>query len=173
MQVWSTLGSGSTFALELPLRRTEGSGSIERLPELGADPGSARPPLRARVLLAESSADGRRLIARILRDVGAEVDIAQTGQRAIDSARAALALGEPHDLILLDLEMPDVDGREAARVLRAAGATAPILALTVHSRAEQRERCLAAGCTDLAGKPIDWRSFLDQVTALCAKPGRA
>jgi len=173
IQVASTLGAGSQFAFEVPLRSTPGCGSVERLPDLRSALDPAHPRLRARILLAAGRVDDRRLIGRILRDVGGDVDIAQSGRRAIDAARVALGLGEPHDLILLDLEIPDVDGPAAARALRDAGVTAPILALTSHGHAEQRERCLAAGYSDLVRKPIDWRSFLDQVSALSGKSDRA
>jgi CheY-like chemotaxis protein len=69
----------------------------------------------------------------------------------------------------MDLEMPVLDGIGATRALRDAGYTAPILALTAHSLVEERERCLAAGFTDLASKPIQWPVLLGQITALCEK----
>ena len=169
MYVESSLGEGSCFVLELPLRGVPGSGTLRALLEA---PSAGRPghvPLRARLLLAEDGSDNQRLIAGVLRRAGATVEIAEDGQCAVDLALSALARGAPYDLILMDMEMPVLDGASAARALRDAGYSAPILALTAHSLADERENCLAAGCSDIAAKPIDWPSLFDQIGALCSK----
>jgi signal transduction histidine kinase len=169
MQVTSEPGVGSSFTLELPLR--EASGTLAALPEPeGAD---AEPrALRARLLLAEDGPDNRRLIGHVLREAGAEVETAEDGQRALELGLAALEGGQTYDVILMDLEMPVLDGVGATRALRDAGYTAAILALTAHSLSDERERCLAAGFTDLASKPIDASVLLGQIAALCEKPAR-
>ena len=170
MEVTSTLGVGSVFALELPLRAVSGSGSVRALPDQRPVQRGPRPPLELRLLLAEDGPDNRRLIARVLREAGADVDIVENGQLAVEQALAALGRGEPHDLILMDMEMPVLDGAGAARALRDAGFENPIVALTAHSPADERKRCLAAGFNEIATKPIDWTLLLELIAQLCAKP---
>jgi signal transduction histidine kinase/DNA-binding response OmpR family regulator len=171
MQVTSEPGVGSTFTLELPLRELPGTRTIAALPEPGRAATGAG-ALRARVLLAEDGADNRRLIGHVLREAGAEVETADDGQRAVELGVAALERGQAYDVILMDLEMPVLDGVGATRALREAGYTAPIVALTAHSLTDERERCLAAGFTDLASKPINRSVLLGQIAALCEKPHR-
>jgi signal transduction histidine kinase/DNA-binding response OmpR family regulator len=173
IEVASTRGRGSCFALELPLRPVPGCDTLRALPETPRVESSSEPRLRARLLLAEDGSDNQRLIASVLRRAGAAVEIADNGRRAVDLALSALASGAPYDVILMDMEMPVLDGASAARTLRDAGYGGAILALTAHSVAEKRAHCLAAGCDDVAAKPIDWPSLFDQIGALCAKPPTA
>ncbi|MCH8042526.1 MAG: PAS domain S-box protein [Planctomycetes bacterium] len=113
------------------------------------------PTLNGRVLLAEDGLDNQRLIALILRKAGAEVSVADDGQEAFDVALAALDEKNPFDVILMDMQMPVLDGYEATAKLRAAGYDRPIVALTAHAMAGDREKCIEAGCDEYATKPID------------------
>jgi len=120
-------------------------------------PGATSPPVRlsGRVLLAEDTRDNQVLISHMLRKFGVEVVLADNGRVAHDLALAALAEGRPFDLILMDMQMPVLDGNEATRMLRAAGYAAPIVALTANSMVSDRDLCLSFGCDDYVSKPVD------------------
>jgi CheY-like chemotaxis protein len=113
-------------------------------------------PLRGRrVLLAEDNIVNQKLASRLLEKLGAEVVVANTGQSAIDQL-----CSQPFDVVLMDCQMPVLDGYEATRRIRAgdaghAGSTIPIIALTAHALSGDRDRCLAAGMTGYLTKPID------------------
>ena len=90
----------------------------------------------------------------MLRKAGSEVTVAENGQVAVDLARAARDAGLPFDMIVMDLQMPVLDGLAATRELRAEGFTNPIIALTARAVSTDRDRCFAAGCDDFLCKPI-------------------
>jgi CheY-like chemotaxis protein len=108
-----------------------------------------------RILLADDSDDVRRLVRLHLRGTGAEIVEARDGRVACDLAFAAQNDRRDFDLILLDMEMPELDGYAAATMLRLQGFTGPIVALTANDQAGERERCVASGCSDYLHKPVD------------------
>jgi len=162
LSVDSQEGTGSTFTLTID------PGPIEaaRLVQVDGDPAASGvrplpqvspevPRLDCRVLLAEDGPDNRRLISYVLEQAGARVSTVGDGEAAVHEALAARAAGEPFQVILLDIQMPLVDGYQAAERLRAAKYQGPIIALTAHAMRGDRGRCLEAGCDDYATKPID------------------
>ena len=117
----------------------------------------------ARLLLVEDNALNRDMLCRRLQRRGHEVLLAADGQQGLDLARA-----ERPALVLLDLSLPVVDGWEVARRLKAAPETraTPILALTAHAMAGDRERAMAAGCDDFDTKPVEMPRLLGKIEAL-------
>ena len=113
------------------------------------------PPLQdRRILLAEDGPDNQRLISFILKKWGATVTVAENGRIALDTALQAREDGKPYDLILMDMQMPEMDGYTATKLLRENNYTAPVIAVTAHAMKSDRKRCLQAGCDDYTTKPI-------------------
>ncbi len=115
------------------------------------------------ILVAEDGSDNQKLIGHLLKKAGATATIVENGQLAVDAALAAENLGQPFDVVIMDMQMPVLDGYKATTLLREKGYRRPILALTAHAMDGDRERCLAAGCDDFATKPIDRNRLFDQI----------
>ena len=109
---------------------------------------------RGRLLLVEDDPDIQRIIRLLLRKMNLAVSVAKNGQMACDMAELSKAEGRPYDLILMDIQMPGMNGFEATQKLRDRGWRGPIIALTAHAMAGDREKCLAAGCDDYIAKPV-------------------
>ena len=96
----------------------------------------------------------------MLEDFVASVIVVSNGQEAIDAVKQADSRGEPIDLILMDMQMPIMNGFEATSKLRSCGFSRPIVALTAGAMAGDREKCLAAGCSEYLTKPVDHANLL-------------
>ncbi|MFG0292287.1 MAG: ATP-binding protein, partial [Phycisphaerales bacterium JB050] len=153
-------GKGSCFRIDLPLKPVPGAKLLHTLQEAATNSGEAQhdiaqQPLHGKVLLAEDGIDNQRLIAFHLRKAGAKVDIAENGRIALDLIETAHATHSPYDLLITDMQMPEMDGYTLTAELRARAYTLPIIALTAHAMPEDRQKCKDAGCDDYATKPID------------------
>jgi PAS domain S-box-containing protein len=168
INVVSEPGRGSTFTL------TVSTGPLEGIPMVrAADPWrisaetptlvSNLPSIPGRVLLAEDGLDNQHLIGFLLKKAGADVTMVENGLLALEQALTAWKEGRPFDVILMDMQMPVMDGYEATRRLRAENYTGPIIALTAHAMAEDRLKCLDAGCDDYATKPINRMKLLSSI----------
>jgi signal transduction histidine kinase/CheY-like chemotaxis protein/HPt (histidine-containing phosphotransfer) domain-containing protein len=169
----SAPNEGSTFALRVPTGDIHDVPMVERIEEAGPlpqllDVSTIR--CEGSVLLAEDGRDNQVLISTHLRRAGATVAVAENGREAVEMALAAVRSGRPYDVILMDMQMPELDGYGATAKLRGRGYDGWILALTAHAMATDRERCLSAGCDDYLTKPIDklhllttvWRYMCDR-----------
>ena len=118
------------------------------------------------ILYVEDNEDNVYMLARRLRRHGFEVIVAADGARGVDAARR-----ERPDLVLMDLDLPVLDGWEATRRLKAAPETRsiPVVALSAHAMAGERERALAAGCDDHDTKPVDLDRLLAKIRAQLGK----
>lgn len=161
ISVSSEPGAGSVFTLTIdpgPLRANVSEAALGAALPVSVEPASAGAsdaPLCGRILLAEDGPDNRRLVAAFLRKFGLEADVAENGQVAVEKSLAAADAGTPYDVILMDMQMPCMDGYEATRRLRAAGLRMPIIALTAHAMSQDRAKCLEAGCSEYLTKPIE------------------
>jgi len=163
------LGQGSTFRFSIATGPTNGVRMLENAQEAfsPATETDQKPraavDLSARVLLCEDGPDNQRLIAFLLEKAGAEVTVAENGQVGMQQALQAREAGRPFDVILMDMQMPVLDGYQATQRLRGAGYDGPIIALTAHAMAHDRQKCLDAGCDDYVGKPIRRQELLDAI----------
>ena len=170
IEVRSEVGVGSTFAIALPVEALPAATATEpyHLADQGVPASESEVPpdcSQLHVLLAEDGPDNQRLIAFLLRKAGAQVTVVEHGQAAVDAVRELQALGQSHDVILMDMQMPVMDGYTATRILREQGCGRPIIALTAHAMSGDREKCLAAGCNEYATKPIDRQRLLSLIAA--------
>jgi CheY-like chemotaxis protein len=122
--------------------------------------------VRPKILLVEDNEMNRDMLSRRLLKAGFEMVIAVDGEQAVDLARS-----EAPDLILMDISLPGLDGWEATRLLKARPETRsiPIIALTAHAMAGDREKSLAAGCNDYDTKPIDFRRLMEKIQGFLGK----
>jgi PAS domain S-box-containing protein len=169
--VSSELGKGSCFSFTVgtgPLPDGRWISSLDQI--VAAAPAHApakgdAPVIDGRVLLAEDGPDNRILIELYLRSAGADVTSVENGQLAVVAALEAVEQGRPFAVILMDMQMPVLDGYAATCTLREGGYKGAILALTAYAMASDRERCLQAGCDDYLTKPIDGPALIRCVAA--------
>jgi len=160
----SVPGGGSVFAISLPVIVVRAMARSRIETAMNKRPVDEKLPLvGSRVLLVDDSLDNQMLISRILKLLGAEVELANDGLEGVDKALAA-----HFDVVLMDLQMPRLGGVDATRILRSKGYDRPIVALTAHSLQEDRQRCMNVGCTDYLTKPVQ-RSLLVQVIERAAQ----
>jgi CheY-like chemotaxis protein len=161
------------------LRATIASGPLDgvrMVREMDATPVEAKPEgddadgqclslAGRRVLLAEDGFDNQRLITRILRRAGADVAVVENGQLAVEAVEAAITGGWPVDIVLMDMQMPVMDGYAATAIHHERHRDLPVIALTAHALVGQRETCIVAGCTEYLTKPIDRRALVAAIAA--------
>jgi CheY-like chemotaxis protein/HPt (histidine-containing phosphotransfer) domain-containing protein len=181
IEVTSEPGRGSRFLVRVPVpllgpgpswweRPTPVASPSTRFkepvhrPEKPSLPETRGDVLRGRVLLAEDSPDTQRVLLYHLNRVGLSVDIAENGRVAVEKG-----LCSPFDVVLMDMQMPELDGYAAATELRRAGYNGPIIALTAHAMSDDREKCLAAGCSDYLTKPITPALLIETLAPFLAR----
>ena len=165
ISVKSKPGEGTTFRVEIETGPLDPAQFVQPA-EGGQPPAKEETPkggrlanetlLRGlRILLADDAQDNRKIVSWHLKRAGASVDLAENGNIAVEKALAAAAGGANYDAVLMDMQMPELDGFTATKMLRGKDYKRPIIALTAHAMSGDREQCLAAGCDDYATKPVD------------------
>ena len=189
IHVESEAGKGSTFSVTVDVGSLDGVPMIEVsrpsdesscAADRAAQAAANMPRLDCHVLLAEDGFDNQRLISFVLKKAGARVTVVDNGQQAVEAI-----LGEPpdvttpaatpatsFDVVLMDMQMPVLDGYSATRRLRDAGYQGPVVALTAHAMSHDRGKCLEAGCDDYTTKPINRVELLNLVAKYASRRGR-
>ena len=163
-------GVGSTFTLWFPVQivnRPNLKKMASKLQSLGKQ---GKELTGLHILLAEDSIDNRRLLKRLLEGAGARLDFAVDGLAAVDMAQQ-----QDFDVILMDIQMPRLDGFSATRQIRGNGFKKPILALTAHASEQDLAKVLEAGCNDRLLKPIEFDQMVSRIlanTTLDSKPAQ-
>lgn len=151
---------GAFTSIRKPIDRNQIRNLLQKVPNLASHSGlNVRPSTNAyKVLLAEDNEANIKVLGDYLRSKGIDVILAQNGEEAV-----AMTFAENPHLVLMDVQMPRLDGLSAIRAIRARGISIPIVALTALAMPGDRERCLAAGADDYLTKPVRLRSLLDTI----------
>lgn len=166
VSVRSEPGKGSHFLVRLPLVWPAATqAQVFETPQALVDHTSRKhksknsltvPRFLGRILLADDSEDNRRVVLHLLKRHGLSADVAVNGVEAVEAARRA-----DYDLILMDMQMPEMDGFEATRFLRNTGMRLPIIALTASTMTQDRIKAFDAGCTEYLSKPVEPKAFME------------
>jgi signal transduction histidine kinase/CheY-like chemotaxis protein/HPt (histidine-containing phosphotransfer) domain-containing protein len=151
----SAPGKGSTFTLFLPLKKTR---QREHYAESEPRPAGARLAGLC-VLVVEDDELNRMVLSEMLESEGATLVLAENGQQALDYLEKADFV--PFDIVIMDVQMPEMDGYKATRCIHSVAPDLPVVGLTAHAMEEERERCLAAGMAAHVTKPIDVNALVD------------
>ncbi len=175
ISVESRAGFGSTFTLTIeagPIERvgrtSPPDATLARLVTTSTSQSVIGALAGIRLLLVEDGVDNQRLATHHLSRAGAIVTVVDNGKLAIEAVER-----EAFDLVLMDMQMPIMDGYEATRELRARGYTIPILALTAHATTADSNLCLSSGCDDFVAKPFTRQSLIDACINWTGRDGRS
>lgn len=176
LQLQSALGQGSTFWFEvtLPMEQPSVAAASEDAAALhSADSGAPQPLTGLRLLVVEDNPINQQVAQELLQAQGAHVALADNGQLGVQAVQQALDAQQPFDLVLMDLQMPVMDGYQATRLLRQRPQLhqLPIVAMTANAMDEDRQACLAAGMNEHIGKPFNLTDLVALVLRLTAHAG--
>lgn len=169
IELESQLGKGSCFRFCLPIEKSKLAPLVEPRHELivaTKTPEVVPVELDQHILIVDDRREIRHLVRHFIEEAGGTTVCAENGRDAVDQVWKADQEGEPFDLIVMDMQMPIMDGYQASRELRRRGYNTPILALTAGAMQEDRERCLAAGCDRHIAKPIEAKDLLRAIDEL-------
>lgn len=159
ISVQSELGLGSTFTLRFQTPR--------HVAEVTPDQSQTEQPdlpamlENARLLVVDDAKDNRVLLQHFLKRTGARIEFAYDGQQAIHRINESISSADPYAIVLMDMQMPVLDGYNATMLLRESGFDAPIIAITAHALDGDREQCLDAGCDEYLSKPVNRKALIE------------
>jgi PAS domain S-box-containing protein len=166
--VTTEVGAGSEFELRLWLKSpvepeilSLDAAATDAAPDVDATGEASL--AGARVLIAEDTRSIQVLLRRMLQDRVAKIEVVGDGEAVLAEYDRAVRSDEPYDLVLMDMQMPLLDGYEATRRLREAGVETPVIALTASAMSGDRENCQRAGCNSYLTKPVDRRELLSEL----------
>jgi signal transduction histidine kinase/CheY-like chemotaxis protein len=161
LSVRSEVGRGSVFTIELPvgvdITQQKTVNQYEVIERLQKEPVQSSVPVSGRILVAEDAKANQTLIEILLQKMGFHVTIVEDGQQAVEKVRS-----ETFDIILMDMQMPVMNGYEAAREIKTMGILTPVIAVTAHAMKGDEQKCFDAGCDGYVAKPID-KKKMEQV----------
>lgn len=163
----SEYGNGSTFVIQVEAELVRGTKFVNEFAPKKEESDKVVPLNQSEalkgmnILLVDDALDNQLLISRYLTLAGADVDLAANGQEGLDKA-----LKGSYELILMDIQMPHLDGYEAASQLRVKGYKRPIIALTAHALKEERDRCLKVGFNEHLTKPVNRKALIEQIVKI-------
>lgn len=169
------LHTGSLYGITMVPKERAGTPSVPT-PLVKKDPvgvaglGAEKPLLGARVMLVEDGVDNQKLISFHLKKAGCDVRVCENGRVALDTLSSLSPVETPH-VVLMDMQMPVLDGYSATEALRERGCELPIIALTAHALVGDRAKCLNAGCDDYASKPISKEDLIETCARWAARGG--
>ena len=157
----SKIGQGSTFSIIIPAGLDVNTQPVfnknDQLKRIRKEKSVSKGAmLSGKVLVAEDTPTNQTLIKLLLAKLGLQSAIAEDGKQAVE-----MALKEDFDMVLMDIQMPHMNGYDATKRLRQAGFIKPIIAVTAHAMRGDKEKCLAAGCDDYISKPINRKQLVD------------
>ncbi len=163
------IGKGSTFSLIIPagknMKKAELIEDYTMEQQNGFSDKSNQPKLTGKVLVAEDNPSNQMLVELVLKKMGMESKVAQDGKIAIEMVE-----NENFDIILMDMQMPNMNGYEATRQLRKNGCKLPIIALTANAMTGDEQKCLDAGCDAYLSKPIKQKLLHEKMASLMQNP---
>ena len=171
ISVSSKLGQGSTFSLVIDPGQVEHVKIEERTRHrpTRTRSESSSVKLDCRILLAEDYPDIQLPVSYSLQSAGATVSLASDGCQAVEIALAAENTDDPFHLVLMDMQMPVLDGYGATKMLRDQGYDRPIIAITAHAMDSDRQKCLEVGCDDYVAKPLDMTKLIQLIRRFCQR----
>jgi signal transduction histidine kinase/ActR/RegA family two-component response regulator len=168
LTVESRPGQGSTFTVTIACERWSPDSAGGASPSIALPVNALDSLENLRILIVDDAPDNQKLLSFHLRKAGATFDLAENGRVALEKLEQARAT-TPFDVVVMDMQMPVMDGYTATRQLRDMGDHIPVIALTAHAMTGDREKCLAAGCDDYLTKPINRGRLIATIARLASR----
>jgi len=157
------VNKGTAFRVAIPTHALDATAIRLPGPLTPSQPWIANSPLDCRVLVVDDRREIRYLVRQFIEEAGGRAYTVGDGHSSFEAVQSAAQENQPFDIVLMDMQMPGLDGYEATRQLRVQGFRRPVIALTADAMKGNREKCLEAGCDDYLSKPIERETLLEMV----------